>query len=191
MRHPRVRLDDERQPLLLEQRLVQRAHLLEHLADGEPRRDDRELVRRAARVGEDLADLVEQLASAADDAAHALELSRRQIAENPVAQNLGVRDHRGERRAQIVRDVREELRLELVARAQLGDFAASPPRSRDSKRGESRLGARRCGHWRSDVCVRFQPGSCVDCTSRNRGLPTRCRPRSIDSSSCCRLKSDQ
>ena len=84
--------------------------------------DERELVRRAARVGEDLADLIEQLPPAADDAAHALHLSRRQIAENPVAQDLGVRDHRGERRAQIVRDVGEELRLERVARAQLGDL---------------------------------------------------------------------
>ena len=84
--------------------------------------DERELVRRAARVRQNLADLIEQLASAADDAANALQLPRRQIAENSVAQNLGVRDHRGERRAQIVRDVREELRLQRVARAKLRDL---------------------------------------------------------------------
>ena len=115
----------EREPLLAHQRLVQRAELREHVGELERRARDGELVRRAARVGEDLADLVEQLPAAADDARDAVELPVAQRAEDAVAQDLGVRDDGGERRAQIVRDVREELRLQRIARFEIGDVLKS------------------------------------------------------------------
>ena len=152
--------------------------------------DERELVRRAARIREDLADLIEQLPSAADDPANAVELSRRQIAENSVAQNLGVRDHRGERRAQIVRDVGEELRLERVARAQLGDFAArllevaprAPSRASGSSMRSLAIG-----------CLRraFDPAHALIVPVGTGPANSLSSSASMDSSSCCRLSSDQ
>jgi len=42
--------------------------------------------------------------------------------EKSVAEDLGVRDHGRERRAQVVRDVGEELRLELIPRPQVRDL---------------------------------------------------------------------
>ena len=89
--------------------------------DAELAARERELIRGAARVGENLADHVEQLASAADDAADAVLLPRRQLAQDAVAQDLAVRDDRGERRAQIVRDVGQELGAQRGLVAQLGD----------------------------------------------------------------------
>ena len=86
---------------------------------------DRQLVRRAARVREDLAHLLEQLAAAVDDPRDAVELSLAQRAEDAVAQDLRVGDDGGERRAQVVRDVREELRLQRIARFEIGDVLKS------------------------------------------------------------------
>src|SRR5262249_44629205 len=119
-----VALDVERQreAFLLEQRLVQHAHLLEHFPNRESRRYERELVRRAARIRQDFTHLREQLTSAADDAAHALHLTRREIAEDAVAENFRVCDDGGERRSQVVRDVGEKLRLQTIASAKLGDL---------------------------------------------------------------------
>jgi hypothetical protein len=66
----------------------------------------------------------------------------RELAEDPVAQDLGVRDDRRERGAQVVRDVREELRLERVTGLELRDAARrllelglqAPPRARRRER---------------------------------------------------------
>src|SRR5215213_10177699 len=75
-------LDGEREPLLLEQRSVENADLLENFADREPRRHERELVRRSTRVGQNLTDLIEQLAPTIDDAADTFHLTRREITKN-------------------------------------------------------------------------------------------------------------
>jgi hypothetical protein len=115
----------ETQSLLAHERLVDRAQLREHVAQVEPSRRDGELIRRAARVGEDLADLVEELASAVDDARDAVELAVAERTEDAVSQDLRVGDHRGERGAEIVGDVREELGLQRVAGLEVSDVLKS------------------------------------------------------------------
>ena len=165
--------------------------------------DQRELVRRAARVRQDLADLIEQLAPAADDAADALELARRQIAEDSVAQNLGVRDDRGERRAQVVRDVREELRLQRIARAQLRDLDGGFLELRlervDARLGRRALERHRCGVHAIDSChtvrlirVTYFPSSILPNSPVPVASPSRVRrPPRCDSSSCWLLSNVQ
>src|SRR3954464_7168348 len=76
----------------------------------------------AAGVRQDLANLREELASTADDPVDALHLAIGERSEETVAENLGVCDHRRERCAQVVGDVGEKLRLQLVARAEVGDL---------------------------------------------------------------------
>ena len=119
-RHVRRDVDVQRQAFLRDQRLVERRNLRDDRRDVKLARRHGELVRRTARVGENLAHRLEQLAAAADDARHAVALLLGQRAENPIAQDLGVRDDRRQRRPQVMRDVREKLRLERVARLQLG-----------------------------------------------------------------------
>jgi hypothetical protein len=105
------------------ERAVEREHLLDHRGERERGHRQRELVGRAARVGEDLAHHLQQVVAALDDPVDARPLPVAERAEHPVAEDLGVRDDGRERRAQVVRDVREELRLQPVARLQLGDEA--------------------------------------------------------------------
>ena len=69
---------------------------------------------------------VEELSAAADDPRDALRLSLVERAQDPVAQDLRVRDDRRQRRAEVVRDVREELRLQGVLIAQLRDRPGEP-----------------------------------------------------------------
>src|SRR4051812_4204819 len=87
--------------LLGQQRLIEPRYLINDFREREGRGSQGELVRRAARVREDLAYLVEQLPTAGDDPADALELALVHLAQHPVAKDLGVGDHRGERRAEI------------------------------------------------------------------------------------------
>jgi hypothetical protein len=170
------------------QRLVERAGLLEHLGDRKRRRGDSELIRGAARVVENLADLLQQLAPAVDDPGHALELTVAQCAENAVAQDLGMCDDGCQWGAQVVRDVREELRLEGVLGAQLFDhphcifvprFELGVPLL-NGRRGagiEPHLGGLNTSH----MAILRQDG---------RSANVSCSDSS-DSSNCCRLSSDQ
>ena len=119
----RCDIDREEQRPLGDERSVERRHLRDQLIHGEIAVRRRELVRRAARVREDVADHVQQLPAAADHADDALALPRVELAEDPIAQDLGVRDDGRQRRAQVVRDVREELRLQRIFVPQLRDFA--------------------------------------------------------------------
>src|SRR5689334_2242152 len=117
--HRRVYLDANLEAFPREQRLVQRIHLLQHLSYREARWHQRQLIRGASRVSQNLTDLRQQLASTTDDSVDALHLTVGDRTEEAVAKDLGVRDHRREGCAQIVRDVGEKLRLELVARAEI------------------------------------------------------------------------
>src|SRR5690349_10060101 len=121
-RRGRLDVDLELQVLALDERFVERGYLTQHVDDREGNRYDGELVGRAAGVREDLTDLREELASTADDSVDALHLAIGERTQEAVAKNLGVRDHRRERCAQVVRDVGEKLRLQLVARTQVSDL---------------------------------------------------------------------
>src|SRR6185437_10460197 len=182
-----LNVDGQLQPLLLEQRRIERAHLIQRIADREDRCGERELVRRAPRVRENLSDLGEQLASAIDDPAHALHLSHRQIAQDPVAQDLGVRDHGGERRTQVVRDVRQKLRLERVARPQLGDLDDRLLELRFHD-GEPMFGRTEGGVRIAD---RFYPTHALILPAEPAAANSPSPSASIDSSNCCRLSSAQ
>ena len=125
-------VDTQRQPLLRDQRLVERRDLRDDRTNVEFARRDGELVRGATRIGEDLADC--SLPAARDDARDALALALRQGTEDAVAQDLGVGDDGRERRAQVMRDVRQELRLERVTRLRsaltcVASFSASSSRA--------------------------------------------------------------
>ncbi len=186
-------LGREREPLLAHERVVQCAELREHVGEVERRAGDRELVRRAARVGEDLADLVEQLPAAIDDPRDAVELPLAERPEDAVAQDLGVRDHRGERRAQVVRDVRKELRLERVARFQLGDRLKSLLELR-LERHHASFSAGRLREWLGRGGIRAIHGSEVYASAPPPPVPAvtddaSASSSSIDSSSCWRCSS--
>ena len=122
LRHVRLHAHVERELLLLEQRRIQGADLIEDVANVEARRDEVELIGGGAGVRQNLTDLIQQLTAAANDAPDTVHLPRREITEDAVSQDFRVRDHRRERRSEIVRDVGEELCLERVTRAQLGDL---------------------------------------------------------------------
>ena len=173
-----------------DERLVQRRDLATTSTSGTSVGATVELVRRAARVGEDLADLIEQLAAAVDDPARCCRCCRVVSAPSIPSRRISACVMiGGERRAQIVRDVREELRLERVARLQLGDIALSLPRASASSE-LARPGARRArgdeaAEVRADSCVRSYVPS-RHCSPAVNRRATVIVPSSIDSSSCCR-----
>jgi hypothetical protein len=168
------------QALASRERLVQGARLFEHLCDVEHRRGDGELIRRASRVVEDLADLLQELASAVDDAGDALQLPVTQLTEDAVAQDLGVRDDGRQRRPKVVRDVGEKLRLEGVLRPQLLDHPHRVLVLRLEQR-ISLLDGRRGGLNTGHMAILRQDGrsASASCSDSNA------------SSNCCRLRSDQ
>src|SRR5687767_1095305 len=112
-------LDGE--PLLGGKGFVQKLHLIHDLCDRKLGSDQTYLVARASDIRQDLVDHVDQLLAAVHDSGHACVLPRVQLAEHSFAQNFGVRDYRGERRAQVVRYVGEELRLQRIAGLELVD----------------------------------------------------------------------
>ena len=129
------------------------------------RRDDGELVGGAARIREDFANLVQQLTSAVDDAANALELPGRQGAEDAVAEDLRVGDDRGERGPEVVRDVGEKLGLRGAQRLELGNALARFLELRRQRRcapiggrRRKRRGWRRVGAVHSHKFTRFRRG---------------------------------
>ena len=90
--------------------------------------------------------VLQQLVAALDDARDAAALPVVHLAQDAVAQDLGVRDDGREGRAQVVRDVRQELRLKRVARLQLRDeprrsARTAVRRQRAGGRGRARAGA--------------------------------------------------
>src|SRR4029077_2975654 len=91
--------------------LIQRPNLVDQLRDVEVGTGENDLVARAAHVGENLVDHVDQLLAAVHDAGNAVPLLLIQLAQHPIAQYLGVRDDSGEWGAKIVRDVGEKLGL--------------------------------------------------------------------------------
>src|SRR6266705_556962 len=109
--------------LLRRKSLVEHSDLVDYFGDVEFCANEIDLITGAAHVGEYLVDHVEQLLSATHDAGDAIPLLGIELPEHPVAQYLGVGDDSSERRPQVVRDVREELRLERVTNLQLVDGA--------------------------------------------------------------------
>jgi len=101
------------------QRGVHLVHLPHHLVEREGRGADADGLRVGAGVGEDLLDHGQELPAGADHALDGLALAGRDVAQHAVAQDLAVGDDGGERRAQLVRDVGEELALGHVEVAQL------------------------------------------------------------------------
>ena len=63
------------------------------------------------REVEDLVDELEQMAARVADVADVLLLALVQLSEHPVEQHVGEADHRVQRRPQLVRHARQELRL--------------------------------------------------------------------------------
>ncbi len=120
----------KREPLLPDER---GAHLV-HVSDHARRRRSCVGSSSMARalgpgVGEDLLDHRQELAARADDRSGRPPLPRVDLPEQPVAEDLAVGDDRGERRAELVRDVGEELGLRHVEIAQLAQQHAPAPRS--------------------------------------------------------------
>src|SRR4051812_7503938 len=105
------------------ERVIKQANLIDELRQREVRSYQGDLVTRRAHVRENLVDHIEQLVPTAQDSADAVSLLRVELTEHPVAKNLRVGDNRSQRSPQVVRDVGQELRLQLVTRAQLVDGA--------------------------------------------------------------------
>jgi hypothetical protein len=112
-------LDD--QPFFRCQSGVQQPHLVHNFGYRKLRSNQMDLIAGAPDVGEDLVDHVDQLLAAVDDAGDALPLPRIQIAEHTFTKDLRMRNDRGKRSSEVVRDVGQELRLERIARLQLVD----------------------------------------------------------------------
>src|SRR6476469_94498 len=75
------------------------------------------------RMRQDLGDHVEQLSAAGNDHGDAFLLLRADLAENSVPKDLRVSDDCGQRRSEVVRDIRKKLRLERIAITKVGDHA--------------------------------------------------------------------
>src|SRR2546423_3827096 len=103
------------------QRLVEQSHLIDNLGDREFGAHERHLITGATDICENLVDHVQQLLAAIDDASDAVALFRVQLTEHAITQYLCVGDDGSERCAQIVRDIRQELRLQRVTRGEVVD----------------------------------------------------------------------
>ena len=163
--------------------------LLQHVADQEARRNQCQLIGGTARIREDLTNLRQQLSAATDDAVDALQLSIGDRAEEAVTENLGVRDHGRERRPKVMRDVGEELRLQLIASAQVGDLLerrAELELQRRKSIVDASGGCRHCFRFRFDSRHSANPPSVTGCTNSMFSSSS-----AIASSSCCLLRSAQ
>ncbi len=101
----------EIQPLFRGQRPERRLHVVDQLNQGDPGRTDVHLARLDLRQIEDVVDQLEQVGTGPVDRLGEFHLLRRQIALGVVRQKFGQNEQRVEWRPQLVRHVRQELRL--------------------------------------------------------------------------------
>src|SRR5678816_4108587 len=113
----------ESQLLTRNERLIQLIDLIDNLIQREQRRIDGQRLAGSLRVQKNFRNHVQKLPATGNDRADALTLPLIHVPQQSVAKNFGMRDDRGQRRSQIVRNVREKLRLQRVAIAKFPNSA--------------------------------------------------------------------